>query len=119
MAVVTRPKPFVAEGHWGVLLPSGAVAHSTPGRGEHISTLAEYGAGSSVEVVRYVPAERHEATVQRISAAMQDPMPHNPFTNNCQHFANRMTGEPAVSPAVAVLVVVAGLAGLFALAARA
>jgi hypothetical protein len=54
------------------------------------------------------------ATLHRIANALRSPQLYDPATNNCEIFANRVTGEEPVSPQlvgfVALLAIVAVLA---------
>ncbi len=118
IAVIGRAKWFGLTEHIGVLLPSGRVAHCAPGRGEHLSTLAEFAAGQNVRLVRHVPAQEHQETVARISQALTAPRPYDVFTNNCEMFANRVTGEKPASPQLQGFVAVLAIVGLVSLAAR-
>jgi hypothetical protein len=115
MSVIARPKTHGGGEHWGVLLPDGSVAHNTPERGEHISTLAEFAANLTLRVVRDVPPAHFYESVERIRIAVQSPtaqLAYHPTKNNCQSFANRVTGEAPRSPAVEGVGLLA-LAGLF------
>lgn len=114
MLVIARPKHDGAGEHWGVLLPSNWVAHNTPERGEHISPLTEF-APNGYRIIREVPPERLHDSLWRIRAAVQSPTARGAYhatKNNCQTFANRVTGEVPRSPAVEGVGLLA-LAGLF------
>jgi len=117
MFVIARPKHRGAGEHWGVLLPSGWVAHNTPEEGEHISPLSEF-APNGYRIVREVPAERVDESLRQIRAAVQSPAArsaYHPTKNNCQTFANRVTGDVPRSPAVEGVGLLA-LAGVFVFA---
>ena len=115
MLVIACPKSTGGGEHWGVLFPGNLVAHNTPERGEHISTLSEFAPNGIFRIVREVPHERFHASLRRIQAAVQSPTAptaYHPTKNNCQSFANRVTGAAPRSPAVESVGLLA-LAGLF------
>jgi hypothetical protein len=112
MSVIARPKFNGGGEHWGVLMPGNLVAHNTPERGEHISTLLEFAPDREFRVVRNVLPESFHASMHRIQMALQSPSAYHATKNNCQSFANRVTGEQARSPTVEAIGL-AALAGLF------
>src|SRR5438876_8619840 len=73
MLVIACPKSTGGGEHWGVLFPGNLVAHNTPERGEHISTLSEFAPNGIFRIVREVPHERFHASLRRIQAAVQSP----------------------------------------------
>jgi hypothetical protein len=115
IALVSRRKAGAYK-HFGVLLPDDRVAHCAPGRGEHISSIEEFSAGEDVTIERLIPAAEHPAILSRIAAAMQAPLQYDLTTNNCEIFANRVTGQKAESAQLHGTVLLAGFA-LFCLAA--
>lgn len=115
MSVIARRKAHGDGEHWGVLIPRNLVAHNTPERGEHIATFLEFAPDARFRVVRHVPPERFYASMRRIHAAAESPGAYHPTKNNCQSFANRVTGEAARSPAVEGVGLLA-LAGCFVFA---
>jgi lecithin:retinol acyltransferase len=109
VALISRPKLGFLR-HLGVLLPDGRVAHCTPERGEHLSTVEEFAAGQDVRIERVIPIEQCLSTLQRIAQTMAKPSPYHLFTNNCETFANRSIGERAMGAQLAgfgVLIVLA------------
>ncbi len=115
LSVIARPKANGGGEHWGVLLLDGSVAHCTPEHGEHISTFAEFAPDLMFRVVRDVPPARFYESIERIRTAVQFPTAqraYHPTKNNCQSFANRVTGEEPRSPDVERVGLLA-LAGLF------
>jgi hypothetical protein len=112
MSVIARPKINGGGEHWGVLMPGNLVAHNTPERGEHVSTLLEFAPDGKFRVVRHVLPNHFFASIHRIQKAQQSPGTYHATKNNCQSFANRVTGEKARSPTVDAIGLVA-LAGLF------
>jgi hypothetical protein len=119
ISVIARPKVRGVGEHWGVLFSDNLVVHNTPGRGEHVSTLQEFTPTGRYRVLRHVLPEHLHATMHRIQEAIQSPLAYHATSNNCQSFANRVTGEAPRSPAVegAGLLALAGLF-LYALAAE-
>lgn len=117
LAVIGRVKWGMFE-HLGVLLPDGRVAHCAPGKGEHVSTLQEFaGRDGRVRIIRRVPPERQHTTIQRIASALRAPKPYDVFTNNCEVFANRVTGEESKSPQLQAIVTLSALMGILCFAA--
>ena len=112
MSVIARPKISGGGEHWGVLFPGNLVAHNTPERGEHVSTLQEFAPGGKFRVIRHVLPEHFHETMRRIHEAAKTPQAYHATKNNCQTFANRVTGEAPRSPAVEGVGLLA-LAGLF------
>jgi hypothetical protein len=55
--VVSRPKGPVT--HVGVVVDGGGVLHNTPGRGEHVSSVAAFAAGRPLRVERHAESDRH------------------------------------------------------------
>ncbi|NBC22867.1 MAG: hypothetical protein GVY21_05265 [Gammaproteobacteria bacterium] len=82
--VVARRKGLVM--HHGVVLADGRILHNTPRRGEHVSTLAEFGKGHRIYRVGSTGARRAYSEGRR----------YNLFTNNCEHTVSRYThGRPS------------------------
>ena len=112
MSVIARPKFNGGGEHWGVLMPGDLVAHNTPERGEHVSTLLKFAPDGKFRVVRHVLPECFHSSLHRVQMALQSPSAYHATKNNCQSFANRVTGEQARSPTVEAIGL-AALAGLF------
>jgi hypothetical protein len=112
MSVIARPKMNGGGEHCGVLFMGNLVAHNTPERGEHVSTLQEFAPGGKFRVVRHVLPEHFHESMHRIREAVQSPRTYHATKNNCQTFANRLTGEAPSSPAVEGVGLLA-LAGVF------
>lgn len=115
IAVIARPKLNGLGEHWGVRLPNGAVAHNTAEKGEHIVPFDDFARGKPVHEVRVVPRHRAQLTMWQIMHALSHPTGYDPLKNNCETFANRVTGEPAVSRQVNGWLVIAAI-GLCCLA---
>lgn len=115
MAVISRKKAGLFR-HVGVLLPDGRVAHCSPERGEHISSVEEFADGRDVTIERAVPPTQYSSTFQRIASAMRSPQGYALMTNNCEMFANRMTGRKEESPQLHRAAIAVGVAALLVLA---
>ena len=113
LALISRPKLAVLR-HIGVLLPDARVAHCTPDRGEHISSIEEFAAGKDVKIEQVVGRAQQLSILRRVAAAMAAPSAYNVATNNCETFANRIVEGKAKSPQLAGVVILVGLA-LFAM----
>lgn len=105
--VVARRKGPVM--HKGVVLPDGRVLHNTPGRGEHVSTLEEFGAGRTVHVVRRACARSRARAYQARPRADQR---YNIFTNNCEHTTSRVVHGREESPQLRGWIAGVGVAAL-------
>jgi hypothetical protein len=107
--VVSRPKGPVT--HVGVVVDGGGVLHNTPGRGEHVSSVAAFAAGRPLRVERHAESDRH-----RLAAAASGHGPRGRYhllANNCEHLVSRVRDGRADSPQVSVwaLGVVGAVAG--------
>jgi len=91
--IVARRKGPVM--HKGVVLADGRVLHNTPGRGEHVSTLAEFSAGRRVHLVRRAC---DDSRFRAYRAAPRAGGRYNLFTNNCEHTATRVVHGREESP---------------------
>jgi hypothetical protein len=111
MAIISRPKLTGFGEHWGVQLPNGMVAHNTDTRGEHVVPYQEFAAGKEVKTIRSVPPELWQLALQRIHQEISNPNGYHVLENNCEIFANRVTGHAPESPQVKGLFILA-LAGL-------
>lgn len=104
---ISRRKGLVK--HQGVALGDGRVLHNIPGRGEHISTEAEFSLGRKVSVVQRSRAEREHALSS--AASWRASRRYSLFTNNCEHTVNRASSGRAKSPQLRGWVAGVGLAG--------
>jgi hypothetical protein len=117
VAEVSRKKLGILR-HPGVLLPSGKVAHNTPRRGEHISTVEEFADGEDVIIDFVVPESERQAVLNRILTAVAAPQRYDLFQNNCEVYANRMLARQPISPQLRFAVFLAVGVGLIALCAE-
>jgi hypothetical protein len=109
IALVSRQKLALLR-HLGVMLPDGRVAHCTPDRGEHISTIEEFAAGKDVKIERIMGPKQQLPALRRVAAAMAAPAAYNVATNNCESFANRVVRGKAESPQLVGVTILLGLA---------
>lgn len=93
IAVIARQKLSGLGEHWGVLLPNGWVAHSTDDKGPHYVSYEEFAAGKQVKEIRQVPLSERQATLERIQQEISQPKGYHLLENNCEIFANRVTGD--------------------------
>ncbi len=110
--VISRPKLTGIGRHVGVYFNDGCVAHATPDRGAHISSLAEFAQGRPVKIDRDVPEEFRDEILRRLSLLQQNRLPYHPTDQNCEVIANWLVGAKPESPQVlgwALALVVAGL----------
>ena len=117
ISVISRQKAGMFR-HVGVLLPDGRVAHCSPERGEHISTIEEFADGRDIKIERAVPVANHWSTLQRVFSAMHAPKTYDLVTNNCEIFANRVTGQKEESPQLQGAVILLAMFALLALVAK-
>ena len=107
LSVISRSKAG-ALNHLGILLPDGRVAHCSPGRGEHVSSIEDFSMARDVTILEVVDRHLHRGTFERIAACMRSPQAYHATTNNCEMFVNRMLGRNPTSPQLsAALVLVA------------
>lgn len=100
MAVIARDKLTGLGKHWGVLLPSGMVAHNTEERNTHVVTFDEFAAGKPVKVIREIPPSEHRGTYWRLQSELAASRPYDLIQYNCEIFANTVTGYEPESPQV-------------------
>lgn len=95
--VLSRRKGLVM--HRGIALGDGRVLHNTPGRGEHISSVAEFANGQRVRVRG--ASRRERASALRHAANLERGLPrrsYHLFDNNCEHTVSRAHSGAARSP---------------------
>ncbi|MDE3022428.1 MAG: NC domain protein [Pseudomonadota bacterium] len=118
ISIISRPKLSGFGDHWGILLPNGFVAHSTDDKGPHYVTYQEFAAGRPVKEIRKVPMSECRVTLQRIQQEITHPTGYSLLENNCEIFANRVTGSIPESPQVKGWGFMITLIGLLALIAN-
>ena len=102
--------------HKGIALGDGRVLHNTPGRGEHISSDREFGAGRRVHVEQRSLDERRR-TLERVYD-YEDRRTYNVLTNNCEHTVQRHVDGRASSPQLRGWALGIGLAAVALAATR-
>ena len=100
MAVIARPKLSGMGEHYGVWSSDGTVAHNTRERGVEVVSTETFAAGRPLRIERYVPTSEHQAVLLRIHQELAHPMAYDLISNNCETFANRVTGQRPESPQV-------------------
>jgi hypothetical protein len=105
--VVARRKGPVM--HKGVVMPGGMILHNSPGRGEHLSTLEEFGAGKRVHLVRRACST---SRARAYGAAPRRDRGYNLFTYNCEHTASRVAHGREESPQLRGWIAGIGVAAL-------
>lgn len=104
--VVYRRKGLVR--HKGLVLGDGRVLHNSPGRGEHISLLSEFGAGQRIWI-----EQRGAASRGNVATALPDySRRYHLLTNNCEHTISRATHGRAESPQLKSWIAGIGLGAL-------
>lgn len=110
--LLARRKGLVT--HRGVALADGRVLHNVPGRGEHVSSCAEFGRGHRVWVTPQSYAQR--ARTLRAAQAFARELDsgagrhYSLFDNNCEHTMHRVADGEARSPQLRGWLLGAGLA---------
>lgn len=105
--LVTRPKVGGIVNHVGVVVGPDAVAHNTPGKGEHLSTLEEFAAGQPVTV--HPTGADQAGVLARACSVISRPKPYNPFWRNCQHTVSEISVGVAKSSVVVACCIIAAL----------
>lgn len=103
--------------HRGIALPGCMVLHNTPTRGEHVSTLQEFG-GSTIRIEKPGVADR-ERILANASAIVRNPKRFDVFLNNCEHTVTKaIDGTPKSQQLQSWLLGIGIGVGLWFLAAR-
>jgi len=95
--------------HVGILLPDGRVAHCSPERGEHISTVENFAMGQDVATIEEIPQRLRVLTLRRIAESMRLPKDYHATKNNCEMFVNRMLDRNETSPQLNAVLIIAGI----------
>jgi hypothetical protein len=99
-----RPKLGFID-HVGVGIGLNKVLHNLPGKGEHVSTIAEFGSGQPI-TVRPTGADP-VAVAARARRSLANPKRYHLLFRNCQHTVSEILYGVAKSPlAIAALVLV-------------
>lgn len=110
--LLARRKGLVT--HYGVALANGRVLHNMPGRGEHVSSAAEFSRGHRVRVTPQSFSERRR-TLRSAGTAVRELQAgtrrhYSLFDNNCEHTVHRVAEGEARSPQLRGWLLGAGLA---------
>ena len=93
MVVVSRQKLNGLGEHWGVLFQNGMVVHNSDGQDITIVPLNVFASGKNVKVIREVDQSQWTATNWRLHQELNNPKKYHLLDNNCETFANRITGH--------------------------
>ena len=108
--ILSRRKGLVM--HHGIALGDGRVLHNTPGRGEHISTEAEFANGQRVRVQRSDYAARTRALAHARELERSSGRSYHLLGNNCEHTVHRASSGEAKSPQLRGWLAGVGLAAI-------
>jgi len=78
-------------------MPNGSVAHNTEDRGVEIVSYRQFSAGKLVKIAKEIPMQQWVPTMHRINDEMRFPKKYHLLSNNCETFANRVSGYKAES----------------------
>lgn len=110
--LLARRKGLVT--HRGVALADGRVLHNMPGRGEHVSSAAEFSRGHRVRVTPQTYSQRRRTLRSAGTLARElqggSRRHYSLFDNNCEHTMHRVADGEARSPQLRGWLVGAGLA---------
>jgi hypothetical protein len=95
--------------HVGILLPNGMVAHCSPKRGEHLSTVEEFADGHDVTIDELIETSQWELLLYRLNRFLAAPSAYHAVTNNCEVFVNRLLARQPTSPQVRGILLVLSL----------
>ena len=101
--------------HHGLVLDDGRVLHTTPLRGEHTSSVDEFGKGNRVRSRNLSHDQRQQVLSRLASRNYDENRSYNLFTNNCEHLVTEATSNKRRSPQVGSWIAGAGV-GLAVLA---
>lgn len=111
-ARISRPKVSGVGRHEGVLLPTGAVAHTTPEHGPHLCSLQQFSRELPVQVEKELPILEHTPAMAVVQGLLFKHEPYDLWNNNCEIFARKALLEKPSSPQVLGWALVAIVAGL-------
>jgi len=107
---LTRPKLGFIE-HVGIYLGSNTVVTNTPEKGEHRTTIEQFGAGQRIKVQ---PMKADPVSVAaNAHRILSNPKKYNILTRNCEHTAHDILNGIAKSPMVAILAALALIGFLY------
>ncbi len=115
---ISRPKANGLIKHVGVYLGNERVFHNLPGRGEHVSSLAEFVAGQQMTVIPS-PADLNVVQLNwRVQERLNNPKPYHTTDYNCEHAASYVLTGQTDSPQLQGWAILCAATVAFALLAR-
>lgn len=115
---ISRPKADGLVKHVGVYLGNGRVFHNLPGRGEHVSSLAEFAAGQPVTVVQEGTGVNLLQLNWRVNERLSNPKAYHTTDYNCEHAASYVLTGQTESPQLQGWAILGAAAVALALLAR-
>jgi len=109
--IVMRPKKAWVGDHYGTALEGGMVAHTVPGRGKHVSTLAEFAAGKRLKYKRPVRTPAEISRVQQRAVADLGER-YRPAVANCEHDVTTIHSGRPYSPMLQSVLVGIGIGAI-------
>jgi hypothetical protein len=98
--IIRRPKHSGLGWHLGIELPNGYVAHNTPEKNFHISTIDEFAEGKPVEPIAMIDEVAQEKMISNIQQMLRSGISYDGLNNNCEHSVMRALGDMPHSPQI-------------------
>jgi hypothetical protein len=99
-----RPKKLWVGNHYGTALDGGLVAHTTPEKGKHVSTLEEFAEGRPISIRRRRRTAIENLLIQQRAIA-DIGKPYLPAAANCEHDVTMIHDGRPYSPMLQSFVV--------------
>lgn len=115
--LLSVPKLAGLVSHLGIVVDTDRVLSNEPGRGEHLSTVAEFAKGRPISVIRTNASP--DAVQAQAKSILTRPRQYDPLSNNCEHTVSRALSGIARSPQlVAWLALLLAVGAVYLLARR-
>lgn len=105
-----RTKNFIL--HVGIFLGYNRVLHNLPGKGVHITSIAEFAGGKQI-TYRSISLPDGELNKERLQELLASTSEYSLLNNNCEHTAWYLTTGEVKSPQIANIGISAAMGGLF------
>lgn len=119
---LSRAKGFGFVDHVGWTFDGREVFHNLPGKGEHLSSVADFAAGKVVRVQEVLLDLAEAFSVSsNIAKSVSVNLQYHWSSNNCEHSVSRVLGQKPCSPqlqALGTTLVCVAIIGLLASASR-